>query len=101
MFLASVFTNIEARTLSWEIVDSAGQFSQQVSLPSDEPGVEIYAERGYIYVRTDHEIPVSVYSILGQLVGSGVLQPGLYRMPMNAKGIYILRAGMSTLRVTL
>lgn len=66
-----------------------------------EEGVEIFVRGGYIYIVTDHEISARVFSILGDLIGDGQLKPGVYRMPMKARGIYIIKAGMATLRVTL
>lgn len=66
-----------------------------------DQGVEIFVRGGYIYIVTNHDVTARVFSILGDLIGDGQLKPGVYRMPMKARGIYIVKAGMATLRVTL
>ncbi len=42
-----------------------------------------------------------IFSILGQLVTSRRLQPGLVRLTLPQKGVYILRAGGSTRRINV
>ena len=97
---------LSAQNLRWEEVNPAAAKQLvtpgfEVSSSNEEEGVEIFAANGYIYISTDHEIPVRVVSILGQPLGEGRLKAGTYRMPMKSRGIYIIKAGMATLRVTL
>lgn len=95
-----------AQTLRWEEVHEsvASQLKKpgfEVNSSNEEEGVEIFASNGFIYISTDHEIQVRVVSILGQPLGEGRLRPGTYRLPMKSRGIYIIKAGMATMRVTL
>lgn len=106
LIVSSVPALWSAPGLRWEEVnDSAARsfihMNPETKIPGEEEGVEIFARDGYIYISTDHDIPVRVISILGQLIGEGNLHPGVYRMPMKSRGIYIIKAGMATVRVTL
>lgn len=104
--LASILSINAVGNMRWEEVNDtltrrSLSLETNAASASQEEGVEIFARDGYIYVVTDHAIPVQVFSILGQLIGEGRLQPGVYRMAMKSRGIYIVKAGMATIRVTL
>lgn len=95
-----------AKPIKWEAVNdslvrSFIEITTDVKYPREEEGVKIFARNGYIYVVTDHELPVQVFSILGHLIGEERLKQGIHRLPINARGIYIVKAGLATLRVTL
>ena len=101
-----VSVSSSALTIKWEEVSDSSVYAiaksdSNAKHPVQEEGVDIFARNGYIYVVTDHEIPVRVVSILGQLIGEGRLRPGIYRMPIKSRGIYIIKAGLATVRVTL
>lgn len=88
----------DQRRARWEVVEA---------LSSDEPGdgssdrVEVSARDGYIYVSTRRETNVKVFTILGQLVSQGRLPAGTSRLKVAGKGIYILKTGTFTCRVTI
>lgn len=44
---------------------------------------------------------VKVFTILGQLVADKQLEAGVWQLPLSARGIYILKVGSSTRRITL
>jgi len=87
-----------SRPPRWEVVESD---------TSGDPGegagdrVEVSARDGYIYVTTPREVNVKVFTILGQLVSQGRLPAGTSRLRVNNKGIYILKTGSFTCRVTI
>lgn len=87
-------TAAPAQTANWETVTTA------VDTTGDER-LEITSRDGYIYVGTTKELTVRVYTILGQLVSSHTLQPGVSRLRIKARGIYILKADNQTRRVTV
>ena len=92
--------------IKWEEVDTLSPNTtlfKGVSPQSNdaEEGIEIFVKDRYIYVVTDHELKASVYTILGQIIVTEDLKPGVYRLPINSRGIYIVRAGVATMRVTL
>ena len=55
----------------------------------------------YIYLWSDKPVTVKLFSILGQLISQETVKPGLHRIRLASRGIYILRAGTTTRRITI
>lgn len=83
-----------AQSTRWEAVDTI------IAELSDD-AFDVTVRENYIYVYTPRSVNVKLFTILGQLVNQNTLQPGTSRLRMNARGIYILKAGTITRRVTL
>ncbi len=67
----------------------------------DSDRIDVVVKDGYIYITTNHVVNVKIFSILGQLISQKTLQPGTSRLRVPARGIYILKAGTYTRRVTV
>lgn len=84
----------------WESVNAPGRiFSEQHSDSSEWTDVAV--KDSCIYIASQRPVSVKVFTILGQLISQETLQPGVHRLPMKAKGIYILKIGTTTRRVTI
>lgn len=66
-----------------------------------EEAVTVTVRDGYIYVTASRPVTVRVMTILGQLISQHNLPEGTSRLKVSARGIYILKAGGQTLRVTI
>ena len=86
--LSSLLSGAAAR---WEAVDA----------PDPEAQAEMAVRENYIYIATPRSVNVKVFTILGQLISQSTLPAGIHRLPMSAKGIYIIKIGSSTRRVTI
>ena len=64
-------------------------------------GEEMTVSDGYIYLWSEKPVTVKLFSILGQLIAQETVKPGLHRLRIASRGIYILRAGTSTRRITI
>lgn len=99
LLLALVCTATQGAVPAWEEVSSPRQeVVQQMDL---EQPTQIATVDGYIYLWTARPVAVKVYSILGQLIVQKELPSGLHRLRIPARGVYILRAGATTRRITL
>ncbi len=78
----------------WETVDS-------VSVELAEDKLDIAVQGQYIYVYSPKPVNVKLFTILGQLVSQETLPSGTSRLKVNARGIYILKAGTTTRRITI
>lgn len=67
----------------------------------DGEGLEVAVKDQVIYISTDRAIDVKVFTILGQLISSETLGPGTHRLQVKSRGIYILKAGSVTRRITI
>lgn len=90
-------TNIPAFAASpnWELTTTISVDA------SDGERFDVRTRDGYIIVTTDHQVTVKIFSILGQLISQQTLQPGVWRLKVKARGIYILKADTITRRVTV
>mgnify|MGYP001030865883 CR=1 FL=1 len=84
----------------WEDVTSPRPEVVQ-SLDESDADVAILVADGYIYLTTEKTVTIKIFSILGQLISQDTLRPGTHRIKLASRGIYILRAGSTTRRITL
>lgn len=81
-------------TPGWEVVSTRTDF--------DEPDrIETTVRDGYIYVTTARSVTVRLYSILGQLISQQTVNPGTTRLKVSGRGVYILKIGSLTRRITV
>lgn len=83
-----------AQAQRWETVDTI------IAELSDD-NLDVTVRDQYIYVFSPRQVNVKLFTILGQLVSQSTLQPGTSRLRVNARGIYILKAGTATRRITI
>ncbi len=88
-----------AAVARWEVVEVPGQLFTEQRAEGDP--VDVVVKDGYLYVACSKTVSVKVFTILGQLISQETLPPGTHRLQMSAKGIYILKVGSSTRRITI
>lgn len=84
---------------SWEEIDRYPD--TEITVNGDTEDVRVTTADGYVYVSVRQATNVKVFTILGQLIVQEQLKPGNYRFRLGSRGIYILKAGSLTRRVTL
>lgn len=87
-----------APTRNWEKVSSA---VTEVTEADSMEAVDVRVSDGYVYICVLQPTPVKVFTILGQLVTKQNLEAGVWRLPLSARGIYILKVGSQTRRITI
>lgn len=88
----------------WETVDTPGRIfteQQQQRTDPEDSAADIAVRDSNIYVSASRQVNVKVFTILGQLISQATLPAGTHRLHINAKGIYILKIGATTRRVTI
>ena len=85
----------------WESADTPIGMEVIADQKGDGIVVEMTVKDGYIYISSSRPVVVKVFSILGQLISQETLQSGTHRLRMTTRGVYILKAGTSTRRVTI
>ncbi len=69
---------------------------------NDSPvSVDVAVRDGYLYVTLSRRSQVKLFTILGQTVSQAELPAGTSRLRIAARGIYILRAGDTAVRITI
>lgn len=93
--------SVAASASDWERLGTAqAQVAQNVETTDQTPYIRTEVRDGYLYLTIERDAPVKVFTILGQLVTSQQLGAGRWRLPLKARGIYILKIGPVTRRVT-
>ncbi len=85
---------------TWEAVDRLPGTPVEQRVDTEDDVYTTVAD-GYVYVVVRQRVPVKIFTILGQLVIQDNLQPGIYRYKLPTRGIYLLKAGSATRRVTV
>lgn len=99
LVMTAAIGGFAADTPTWEEVTSpAPSVTREIG---QETETEIVVRDGYIYLWSDKPVTVKLFSILGQLISQDTVKPGLHRIRLTSRGIYILRAGTTTRRITL
>jgi len=68
---------------------------------SDVEQLEVSTRDGFVYITTTRPVTVKIFSILGQLISSQQIPAGTHRCRIESRGIYILKAGSITRRITV
>ncbi len=74
---------------------------EQITTDSEADPVSLERRGNTILLTVQRTSTVKVFTLLGQPVSSEVLRPGTHRLTLRTKGIYIIRVGSWTRRVTI
>lgn len=83
----------------WEEMESELVVGDRADATGDI--LEVAVKDGYVYVTTSKPVTVKIFSILGQLISQKNIQPGTFRTHITSRGIYILKVGSITRRITI
>lgn len=101
LFFTAVAAPVSAAAPSqkprWEVVE---QLPADIVEPQNEH-VEVIVRDGVIYMVAPRPVTAKLFTILGQLVAQAQLPAGTSRITPAGRGIYILKAGSFTCRVTI
>lgn len=89
-----------SRAPQWEVVAVTEPAASASPASAPEISVEVH-DGGVVLITTDRPASIKVYSILGQLITQKQVGAGTVRLRMDARGIYILKAGDITRRINL
>lgn len=96
LIAASLFVPVVAEASlrsRWEQVDTVA--------PELSDNVTVAVRDNYIYVTVERPTAVKLFTILGQPVSQATIPAGTSRFKVSARGIYILKAGSLTRRITI
>lgn len=99
VFVSAVVLSAAA-SRTWEEVDRLPVSAVEMRVDAPEEPYTMVSD-GYVYVAVRQRTTVKVFTILGQLVVQDDLRPGIYRYKLNSRGIYLLKVGSVTRRVTI
>lgn len=98
MIASAVITPLDAYAKGWESVKTERTDAKTIAKDQD---IEIRVSRGEIIIISSRQIHVKVFSILGQLISSETIPPGISRLPIAAHGVYIIKTDDLTCKVAV
>lgn len=84
---------------AWESVDRVPALVAEMNAQADD--VVAVVVDSYLYLSLRQRSTVKLFTILGQPVAQDCLAPGCYRFRMTSRGIYLLKVGDVTRRITI
>ena len=89
---------LSAQEIKWQESDFIANWLNPVA---DNDDIEIYTKPGVIIVKVKKETFISLYTILGKPLGTQNLEPGIYEMPLNSHGVFIVKTEGSSCKISL
>lgn len=99
LFLALLAGVAPSYARGWESVKSDKTATTRTVAKDSE--LEVRAGKGLIVVSTSKPVTIKVYSILGQLVSQETLPAGTSYFSVNSHGVFIVKVGNLTCKVSL
>ena len=68
---------------------------------STQPEIEIFSAPNIIMIKVNQESEVRIFTILGKLISSQSLKPGIYEYHMDAHGVYIIKTENNSSKIAI
>ena len=101
IFITATLASYAGESRPCEDASRPNESREQIRDGIDGEEIEITVRDGWVYVTTQKPVTVKIFTILGQLITSETIRPGTKRIHISSRGIYILRAGTVTRRITI
>lgn len=85
----------------WEVVDVPARVASVMQSSEADAPFEVFVNEGCVYIVNGKSLQVKVFTILGQLISQESLSSGSHRLRISSRGVYILKVGESTIRITI
>lgn len=101
--LAAAFVMAAAAAVAMPPAQQAPQRWEQIESVEAEmtDDVAVVVRENTVFVTVGRPTTVKLFTILGQPISQATLQPGTSRFRVGARGIYILKIGSITRRITI
>ena len=82
--------------LRWETLKAVPPTMKPIMSQND---IAVFAAPSVIAITVSHPVNIKIFTILGKLVTSKKLEPGIYEFNLNAHGVYIIKTDDTTCKV--
>lgn len=83
----------------WEQVSDLTGRQVELSPVKGIKGVNSAIANKHLYLEVTEPTRIELFTILGQPITTADLKPGLHRIRLSSRGIYLLRIGNATIRI--
>ena len=68
---------------------------------SSQPEIDVFSAPNIIKVKVNQETEVRIFTILGKLISSQILKPGIYEYRMDSHGVYIIKTDENSCKIAI
>ena len=68
---------------------------------SSMPDIEVFSSPNVIMIKVNHSTDVRLFTILGKIICSQHLDPGLFEFHLESHGIYIVKTDISSCKIAI
>lgn len=68
---------------------------------SSHPDIDVFSAPNMIMLKVSQEVKVNVFSILGKLLSSQTLSPGIYQFEIESHGVYIIKTEETSCKIAI
>lgn len=98
MTMLALTLTVGSYARTWEPVKTERTDAKVVVRESE---IEIKSASGIIQVSTNHAVQIKIFTILGRLINSETIGPGVQQFQVPTHGVYIVQVGSLTCKVAV
>lgn len=68
---------------------------------SSQPEIEVFSAPNIIMVKVNKETEIRLFTILGKLISTQKLEPGIFEFHLDSHGIYIIKTETSSSKIAI
>ena len=84
-----------------KIWQEAKSISSGFKAVSSQPEIEVFSAPNVIMVKVNQDTEVRVFTILGKLISSQFLKPGIYQYHVDSHGVYIIKTDVNSCKIAI
>ena len=72
-----------------------------VKAVSSLPDIEVFSAPNVVMLKVNQETNVRIFTILGKLLSTQRLEPGIYEFHLEAHGVYLIKTDLSSCKIAI
>lgn len=98
LFVATPVMYSQTPQKHWQEVKTVGPNFKAITA---QPDIEVFSAPNIVMLKVNHNVEVRIFTILGKLISSQNLEPGVYEYKLDAHGIYIIKTEDTSCKIAL
>ena len=89
---------VQTHDYQWQ---EAKNISGNFKAVTSQPDIEVFSAPNVIMIKVNHEVKVNIFTILGKLISTETLSPGIYQFEIESHGVYIIKTDETSCKLAL
>ena len=79
----------------------AKNISANFKAVTSQPDIDVFSAPNMIMIKVNQEVKVNIFTILGKLISSEHLSPGIYEFEIESHGVYIIKTDETSCKLAI